>query len=420
MGLTISSLESHSLGNLLGSSAVATFDSSYATGGETLLPKAIGLGAFVGPVDIIEGEDGYIFKWDSANQKIVVYEAALEAGTINTPSFTGDAQTVTTQVPFFVEEETQSASADVITLDYAPAYIVSIAHSTGLAYRTIPSAAAPVDNVSCAVNFASRTLTFHANDDPTDVRISYFPSRPGTFFDEANAVEETITASETAVNIGNRAACVQHVYNNTTPGLEKIIPSGETEAAAEIALNINDSGNTSLASNLAEVGDTIAIRSLLFSALTPGITFVDDTDVSFTSEDIDFASGALGQLGMADRDRLIVPGFGNVLVGEDSGGTNNQNAVWGDSGTTEAPGFSRWDVLNNIWASNNTQAFVTAATPQLEIDFNQLTPPQPVPSLVTGTIGALTFTGGGASPLTEVANGTNLSAVVVQLFARGR
>ncbi len=420
MGLTISSIESHSLGDLLGTSAVVTFDSSYVTGGETLLPTDVALGAFVGPVEIIAGEDGYVFKWDRANEKILVYESSLEVGSINTPAFTGDAQTVTTQVPFFVEEETQSASSDVITLDYAPAYIVSIAHSTGLAYRTIPSAAAPVDNASCAVNFAAGTLTFHANDDPTNVRITYFPSRPGTFFDNANAVEETLTAAETAVDFTNRAAIVQHVYNNNTPGLEKIIPVGETEAAAEIILNINDSGDTSISSNAAEVGDIIAVRYLNFSALTPGITFVDDTDVSFTSEDINFASAGLGQGGTATRDKLIVPGFGNVLVGEDSGGTNNQNAVWGDSGTTEADGFSRWASKINLWASNNTQAFVTAATPQLEIDFTQLTPPQPVPSLVTGTIGALTFTGTGSSPLTEVANATNLSAVVVDIFARGR
>ena len=420
MGLTISSLESHSLGNLLGTSATVTFDSSYATGGETLLPKQVALGSFVGPVDIIEGEDGYIFKWDNANQKIVVYESSLEAGTINTPSFTGDAQTVTTQVPFFVEEEDQSHVSDVITLDYAPAYIVSIAHGTGVTYRIIPAAAAPVDNVSVAVDFAAKTLTFHANDDPSNVRITYFPSRPGTFFDEANAVTETLTAAETAVDFTNRAACVQYLYNNTTPGLEKIIPVGETEGAAEIILNINDSGDTSISSNSAEVGDTIAVRYLNFSALTPGITFVDDTDVSFTTQDIDFSSAGLGQGGSASRDKLIVPGFGNVLVGEGAGGTVNTTSVWGDSGTTEATDVARWASKINLWATQHSTAFVTAATPQLEIDFTQLTPPQPVPSLVTGTIGALTFTGTGSSVLTQVANGTNLSAVVVQVFARGR
>ncbi len=410
MGLTISLLEQHSQGDLRAASGVATFDNSYATGGESLTPVMVGLGQFVGPIQIIEGEDGFIFKWDRANQKIVVYEAALEAGTISQPTYTGAAD-----VPFFVEEEALAVASDIGTLAFAPAYIVSISDSTGVTYRTIPSGAAPVDDVSVAVNFTTGVLTFAAADDPGDVRVTYFPSRAGTFFDNANAVEETLTAADGAgVNTTTRAAVIQHVHNDTTPGLEFISPSGEAPGAAEIEIDINNASATTLISNAAEVGDTIAVRYLNFSALEPGMTFVDDTDVACTAGDADFALGALGQVGVANVDKLVIPGLGNMAVGEETG-DGNENAVWGDSGSVEANNVGAWLPKLNTWNTSNTSAFVTFAVSQIEIDFNQLLDPTPA-----GTVSTPTFTGGGSSALTEVANATDLSNVVVDIYARGR
>jgi hypothetical protein len=374
----------------------------------------LGLGQFVGPIQIIEGEDGFIFKWDRTNQKIVVYEAALEAGTISQPTYTGDAD-----VPFFVEEEAVSVAAggspDTGTLAYAPAYIVSVADSTGVTYRVIPNDETAVDNVSVQVDFTTGVMTFADADDPAAVRVTYFPSRAGTFFDNANAVEENIVTDDTTPAAStNRAACVQYLYNRTGSAIEKLIPVGEVQGAGEIILNINDSGNTTIESNTAQNGNSIAIRYLNFSALEPGITFVDDTDVAFTTEDIDFSSAGLGQVGTASRDKLIVPGFGNVVVGEETG-SGNEIATWGDSGTTVANDVAAWSSKINKWESLNTNAFVTASVPQLEIDFAQLVDPTS-----TGTVSTPTFTGGGSSALTEVGNGTDLQNVVVDIYAAGR
>ena len=408
MGLTISLREQPSQGDLRAASAVATFDNSYVTGGESLTPVMLGLGQFVGPISIIEGEDGYIFKWDRANQKIVVYNSSLEAGSINTPAFTGTAE-----VPFLVEEESVTVSADTGTLAFPPAYIVSISDSTDVTYRVIPEAALEVDNVSCAVNFTTGVLTFIGADDPAAVRVTYFPSRPGTFFDNANAVEETLTAAAAGVNTTNRAAVLQYVYNNTTPGLEFIeVPDEAPTAGAQIQFDINNSSVSTFISHANEEGDTIAVRYLNFSALAaePGITFVDDTDVSLSTGDKDFS----GVAGLNGEDLLHVPGLGNMVVGEETG-SGNENAVWGDSGTTEADNVARWAPKINLWATTNTSAFVTTSIPHLLIDLNALIPPTPV-----GTVGALTFTGTGVSPLVEVANGVNLSAVVVDIYARGR
>ena len=75
MALSIGSLEHLSLGSVTGVIATITFDSSYDSNGEELLPKDIGLGQIL-MLNIIQGEDGYVFEWDSANNKIIVRESA--------------------------------------------------------------------------------------------------------------------------------------------------------------------------------------------------------------------------------------------------------------------------------------------------------------------------------------------------------
>lgn len=416
MPLTIAAQEHHSMGSLTGVTTRITFDSSYLTGGESLVPSDLGLGQilFVG---LTQGQDGFTYEWDRSNQTIIAYNSAgfTPAGSNAAPTFTHTLN----NVPFFVEEEALTVASDTGTLAFIPAYIVSIADSTGVTYQIIPEAAAEVDNVSCAVNFSTGVITFAGADDPAAVRVTYFPDREGTFFDNQNAVEETLTAATTAVNFSQRAACIQYVYNNTTPGLELIVPKAETPGAAQISIEIDDSSQTSIINNSAEVGDTIAVRYLKHDQLgnEPAITFVGDTDVAFTTQDIDFSSGGLGQGGSASRDKLIVPGFGNVLVGESSGGTTNLNSVWGDSGTTEATNVARWASKINLWASAHSTAFVICTTPQLEIDFTQL-----VDATISATIGAPAFTGTAvsAAALVEVASGTNLSAAVVDIFVIGR
>lgn len=69
-----------------------TFDSSYATGGETLTPANIGLGV-IDRIEFNQGEDGYVFKYDYTNQKVLVYRSAgfTPEGTVAAPVFTGSA-----------------------------------------------------------------------------------------------------------------------------------------------------------------------------------------------------------------------------------------------------------------------------------------------------------------------------------------
>ena len=81
-----------SFGNKRASSGTITFDSSYATGGESLTPANIGLGR-IERITFNHGEDGYVFKYDYTNQKVLVYRTATltPAGTVAAPTFTGSA-----------------------------------------------------------------------------------------------------------------------------------------------------------------------------------------------------------------------------------------------------------------------------------------------------------------------------------------
>lgn len=392
MGLTITNREDHSASSLRGVSATVAFDDSYATGGESLTPGDLGIGEFVGPIEITQGEDGYVFKWDSANEKIVVYR--IGAGTL----------TATAEAPPFVQQEALTVAADAGTLAYVPAYIVSVTDGAGTNYAILPSTGTPVDNVSVAVNFTTGVLTFAAADDPSGIKVSYFPSRAGTFFDNANAVEENLTGTDGTgyVDFTSRAACVQYVYDSTAPQRLPFSPVGEAPADNQVEVDINRSAASSIKNHSGENGSTIAVRYLLHSALTPGILFVDQTDVALSSGDKDWS----GTAGISGRDLLVVPGFGENVVGEETG-DGNENAVLGDKGTTEADGIARWNPEINLIATANTSAFVTTAISWLNVDLDLMVAPTPAGTIAT-------------AGLAEVSSGVNLSAVEVEIFARGR
>lgn len=71
MALTVSVVKQIRTGNLRGTIADVTFDSSYPTGGELLAPELLGLHS----LDFFEvdANPGYTFKYDYTNKKILVY-----------------------------------------------------------------------------------------------------------------------------------------------------------------------------------------------------------------------------------------------------------------------------------------------------------------------------------------------------------
>lgn len=55
-----------------------TFDSSYPTGGEPLVPTDVGLSSKVEFISVSPA-DGYIFEYDYSNEKVIAYEPTSDA-----------------------------------------------------------------------------------------------------------------------------------------------------------------------------------------------------------------------------------------------------------------------------------------------------------------------------------------------------
>ncbi len=75
MALTFGPAEFLNLGTVSGVILKITFPNPYTAGGEVINPKDIGLGQIL-MLNIVQGEDGFVFEWDSTNSKIIVRESA--------------------------------------------------------------------------------------------------------------------------------------------------------------------------------------------------------------------------------------------------------------------------------------------------------------------------------------------------------
>ena len=78
MALTITTVKEGILGDLRYKVLTLAFDSSYPTGGESFTASDVGMDFF----HLVEcnSDDGYVFKWDKANAKILAYYADYDAG----------------------------------------------------------------------------------------------------------------------------------------------------------------------------------------------------------------------------------------------------------------------------------------------------------------------------------------------------
>jgi hypothetical protein len=78
MAFTVGSLARNVTGNRRAHSGTLTFDSSYATGGESLVPSELGLHTIENI--ILHPSAGFSFDYDYAAQKVKVYVPAVVVG----------------------------------------------------------------------------------------------------------------------------------------------------------------------------------------------------------------------------------------------------------------------------------------------------------------------------------------------------
>jgi hypothetical protein len=375
-----------SVGNRRSSEGTITFDSVYATGGESLTAANVGLGVLDSLV-LEQGVSGFIFEWDKDNNKVKVRRAGSDG------------------IPTLVVEEAVTVTTHVGTLAHLPAYIVAVEVTAGASTphcNVIPGDATSVAASEVSVVFTTGVMTFNATDAVTAARVTYFPQKEGTLFDASNlVVDETVTAAAAKVELANRAFAVQYVFNDTNDTLCALEPVGEAPSATNTAVVdiTNGTPTTDIDTHADDDGDTLQVTYLKYSALPDPSMSLGDADVTLSSEAYNWTSDG-GYPG------LVVPGMGTQLVGEET--ATNVVAIWGGPSTTAAEDIARWRPAINDILTAQTGTMTTTAIPWFVLPAGA--------DLFAEAGGAAAE----ATALDEIDASTDLSAVAVRFKAFGR
>ena len=356
----------------------------YPGGGESLTPQMLGLGQFVGDVQINSDETGYNFKWDRTNEKIIVRSNA--------------------NIPQLVVDETVTFAANVGTLKYAPAYIVSVVAGTAQVYQIIPDAESAANNVSVQVNWTTGVITEHATESNTTLLVTYFPQRPGTFFSKENLViDEVVRADTDPVNLDNKAAAIQYVYGTTDTLLTAYDTPGDAPDSGSVTIDMDDdNGGTTLLFNAAEANagnEVFACTYLKAVGLGGDVAFIDDIELDFrnnTAQGFSWILDVNATAGAPFGDNALgVPGYGVNFIGED-GSNVQERAQWSSYLDTAADGTIIWNPRANTALGAQTGTLDNSQLSWLKVQSD---------------------TGSG---LSEIATPQDLSGITLTVYATGR
>jgi hypothetical protein len=344
-----------------------TFDSSYPTGGESLLPADLGWDSihFVKPQNI----PGYMFDYEETGQTLRAFRAS----------------------PLLIVEEALTIASDVGTLRNIPAFVSGVdvtAGGTTSGFRVIPSTDTPITR-QVAVNFTTGVVTFAAADAVTAARFTYFPVSVGSIF-ASPTVNEAVVAAGAGVNLAARAAMVQYVYDTTGNTLLVVVPVGEAPNAGEVAIDINNSGNTTITTNAGINGNSLLVTYIPFTALPDPSMFVDDGDISSTFEPYNFTT-------TSNYYGMTVSAYGGFLVGEEGDATNRVVPIGGPLSTGANNTMVQWQPALNIYTAAQNTNLATVSNPWIVIP----------PAYLTNV-------------MREVPNATDLSTIVTRVLIYGR
>ncbi len=360
----------------------------YPSGGESLTPSEVGLGQFVGDVQLNQGDSGFTYQWDSANQKIIVMAA--------------------NDIPQLIVDEVVVMTTDAGTLAYPPAYICAIVEddkadpaTLSQVYDIVPIAETPVNNVSVAVNFVTGAVTNAGADGPPALRITYFPQRPGTFFSKENLViDEVVRADTTAVNLDFAAAAIQYVYGTTDTIQCAYDTPGDSPDAGSVVVDIDDdNGGTTLLFNAAEANvgtEVMAVTYLKQAGLGNSVTLLNDSDRALSSEAMIWTSTTTQGGPFADN-ALGVPGLGVKFIGEETSGDTQNRSTITNHADGDSDNVSTWNPRTNTLQANGDTAVTSSNIHWLKV-----------------------YPDAGIGGVSEIAANTDLSAVSITIYARGR
>jgi hypothetical protein len=371
----------HNFGDIFAVRRRVTFDSSYPSGGYSIgaskvdMPSQV-LGAQLIAMYGTPPADIAGLRWNSSTGKLQVL------GKGNTP-------------PLIVEEVV-AVSSNAGRLSRVPGYIIAVqglAGTTTGSFRVIPTGKTPVTR-QVAVNFVTGAIATLSTDVVTSMAVTYIPLGVGLFTEANRVVDEAVTLATAGVDLANRAAVIQYVWNNTASGanrLPAIQPVGESPSSNQIAIDINNAGATTITPNSAQDTNAALVTYFKYGSASAWVSqhsWTDQADIAVTSNAI-----ALNEV--LDIGQIWIPGFGNVIVGETGASANLQSVIQGPRGSTAA-NVCTFDPLKGALAFTSGDSYATIEMPYVLLS-------------ATNSVGADG----------DVPTGANLSALVADVLFFG-
>jgi hypothetical protein len=352
MGVVVSGHQYFSQGNQVAVSGRLAFDSAYQKQGEDLAAKALGLG-IVNRIEIQE-QHGYLFSYDALLSKLHVKRPGAFVQVEATGTFT---------------------AGTAYQLHQRPAYILGIrgtAGSTG-SKRLIPTGETLGAN-QCSVNFATGVITW-GDAAITAAVIMYVPLGLPGFTSDLLVVDELVTLVDATGGQGrgtlaSRAACINYVWNNEDNEVLTIIPVAEVPGANECDIDILNTADTTIDVLTSDIGNGAAklkATYIKYNASVHGrlLRFIDQADMTVTSNVLGPNTGASAASTPLDSPALVLPGFGQNVVGEAT--ATNVFATFVDPDAASAAGLVLLDFWRNVWTGHSNEGFTTIELPLLLI-----------------------------------------------------
>ena len=323
-------------GNLRHKTFDVDFDTSYPDAGEALTARTLGLHTVV---DVKAAPQlGYQINYDRANARLRAFK----------------------QGPAVLTEATGTFTAGVAyTLQNIPGYILAVrgtAGSTG-AKRIIPvGETAGAGQV--AINWATGVCTW-GDAGITAAIFVYIPRGVPGFTTDRLVIDEVVVTTTDTGTLAARAAAICYVWDDSNNAVLTYRPVGEAPAAAECASDINNGGSTTIVVNAVGTTDSLKVTYLRFAGnpMTTTGAWVDQADLTVTANVL-----GPGTDQVLDINGIVLPCYGQVIVGE-TGGAANLQAILVDAGGTAAANVAVYNHYRNTITFAAGDAYATVEIP---------------------------------------------------------